>query len=495
MMATSSTTPDAPANAARPAFEDGLARGAPSASGVDAGRVLAFLDDVDAAGLELHSFMLHGRDRVVAEAWWWPYRPDRPRIMHSLAKSLTACAVGLALEEERFRLTDKVVSFFPDALPAQVDDKLAAMTVEDLLTMRTGHASEVGGPLWRSIDASWIDEFFKIPVVHQPGTTFVYTSAASYMLAAIVTRTTGQTLHDYLRPKIFEPLGVRGETWDIGPDGFNPGGNGFTGTTADILKLGILQVQGGVWEGRRLLPKAWVKDATRPHADNGHYGYHWVTYDNGAFSALGMFVQMVMVFPDHGATLAVTAAIDGSDKLVGIIFKHFPQAFRSAPFADPDADRRLADRLAAIPAPRALASTVARRTTPHARYRVETNPPGVTEIAFETTDERCVFHLTDAEGRHSVIAGWDAWIEGHTDIPGRELHHGYRLRGATVVAAAEWLDAQTLRFTWIFAETAFRDTVTCRFTAAGVTVDREVNINSAARRLPTLVGHAVETAV
>ena len=471
---------------------DGLARGAPSASGVDANGVIAFLDAVEAAGLELHSLMLHRGEHVVAEAWRWPYRPDRRRIMHSLAKSLTACAVGLALEDGRFALTDKVVSFFPDALPAQVDDKLAAMSVEDLLTMRTGHANEVGGSLWRTIDASWIGEFFKIPVVHQPGTVFVYSSAASYMLAAIVTRTTGQTLHEYLRPKLLEPLGIKGETWDIGPDGFNPGGNGFTATTSDILKLGVLQAQGGVWNGRRLLPEAWVKTATAPHADNGHYGYHWVTYDNGAFAAVGMFVQIVMVFPDHGATLALTGAIDGSDKIVPLIFNHFPGAFRAEPFDGAAADRALAARLATLPGPRTPASASAhtRKRLPHGRFTVEPNPLGVTEIALESVGDTCAFHLTDAEGRHTVTAGWTAWLEGRTDMPGRELHHGYRLRDAVVVAAVEWTDPATLQFTWIFAETAFRDTLTCRFDGDRLTVEREVNINSAARRWPTLVGRA-----
>lgn len=474
-------------------FSDGLARGAPSASGVDADAVVAFLDEVEAAGLEFHSLMLHRRGHVVAEAWRWPYGADRPRIMHSLAKSLTACAVGLALEDGCFALDDKVVSFFPEALPATVDHKLGAMTLEDLLTMRTGHASEVGGSLWRTIDTSWIDEFFKIPVVHQPGTTFVYSSAASYMLAAIVWRTTGQTLHQYLRPRLLEPMGVRGETWDIGPDGFNPGGNGFTARTADILKLGILHAQGGVWEGRRLLPKAWIDASTRAHADNGHYGYHWVTYDNGAFAAVGMFVQLVMVFPQQRAALALTGAIDGSEKILPVIFRHFPQAFGAARSDRSDADARLATRLEAIPVRRALGSEPASSgwRLPATRFEIAPNSLGVTEAAIELTAETCALHLTDAEGRHTVTAGRDAWVEGRTDMPGRELHHGYRLRDAVVVAGAQWLDAQTLQFTWIFAETAFRDTVTCRFIDGAVTIEREVNINSAARRQPTLTGRAI----
>lgn len=472
---------------------DGLARGAPSSVGVDADRVVAFLNDVEAAGLELHSFMLHRGGRVVAEAWWWPYGPRRPRIMHSLAKSLTACAVGLAIADGAFSLTDKVVSFFPERLPRVVSDNLAAMTVEDLLTMRTGHAAEVGGPLWRAIDSSWIDEFFKIPVVTPPGRTFMYSSAASYMLAAILYRTTGQTLHAYLRPRLFAPLGVRDETWDTGPDGFNPGGNGFTGTTSDILKLGALMAQDGVWDGRRLIPEAWMRTATRGHADDGRYGYHWKTYPNGAFAAVGMFVQMALVMPEHEASFAVTAAIEESDLLVEHLFRHFPAGFRSAPFDGGAADARLAARLAAIPAVRRVETegVAAPWSRAAGLYRAAPNGLGVTEIAFEPTDDALGFRLTDQAGSYVVGCGREAWIEGRTNMPGRSLHHGYRLWDAPLVASARWRDAETLEMTWIFAETAFRDTVLCRFEGDSVTIDRSVNINSADRRWPTITGRRV----
>ncbi len=486
-------TPSSTRPASGPGFDDGLVRGTPSSAGVDADAVVAFLDAVEAKGLELHSFMLHRAGRVVAEAWWWPYGPPRRRIMHSLAKSLTSCAIGLAIDEGLLQLRDKVIAFFPERLPDIVDDKLAAMTVEDLLTMRTGHGAEVGGALWRGIDASWIDEFFRIPVVHPPGATYVYSSAASYMLAAILHRVSGKTLHEYLRPRLLEPLGVHGESWDIGPDGFNPGGNGFTGKTADALKLGVLMAQGGVWEGRRLLPQAWVETATRPHANDGRYGYHWATYENGAYAAVGMFVQMAVVFPDHGASLAVTAAIDGSDKLAPLLFEHFPRGFRPAPFRGAAADARLRARLAAIPAVRRIpsAGVAADWSRAVGRFAVEANALGVTEAAFELAGEACLFHLTDGDGRHSIACGREAWIEGASHMPGRELHHGYRLESSPVNACARWRDADTLEMTWIFLETAFRDTVTCRFADGRVTLEREVNINSAARRHPTLVGRRV----
>ncbi len=470
------------------AAADGLRRGTFAEAGVDPVAVEALLRDVAAEGLDLHAIMIHRNGVVAHEAYAWPYRAGKPQIMHSVAKSFTATAIGLALDEGLFAIDDKVISFFPDDLPAVVDAKLAAMTVEDLLTMRTGHAAEVGGPQWRAIETSWIREFFKIPVVHQPGTTYVYSSAVSYMLAAILYKTSGLSLRDYLKPRLFAPLGITGETWDIGPDGFNPGGNGLTCKLVDILKLGILHADKGMWEGQRLVPEAWVATATRQHVED--YGYHWVVYDNGVFAANGQFVQMVFVFPEQGATIGVTAAIDGSIKLRPHVFRHFPAGFVTPGPDSASAEAALQKRTTDWTHPPALRpqanSTVLRpgRTA----FTVDANPLGVTKVAFDLTASRVTFALSDAEGTYPIVCGTQSFIEGISDMPGRELHHGYRLRDAAISAGARFVDPSTLQMLWYFNETAFHDTVTCTFDGDRVRIERTVNINSADMAWPVLTG-------
>jgi CubicO group peptidase (beta-lactamase class C family) len=471
---------------------DGLKRAEPREAGINAAMVEAFLDDAAAAGMDIHGLMLHRAGRVAVEGWQWPYRADRPRIMHSVTKSVLASAIGLALEEGRFGLQDKVISFFPESLPPVVDDKLAAMTLENLLTMRAGHAAETSGSIWRGIPTSWTAEFFKIPVVYQPGTTFVYTSAASYMLSAILTKVTGETLHDYLKPRLFEPLGIVDEHWDIGPDHINPGGNGLTLTTPDLLKFGVLYAQGGLWEGRRLLSQEWIAESTRSHGPD-NYGYQWVSTDEGAYLAIGLFMQFVMVFPQQQATLAIVGALqEGSKIFLPVVKRHIPRAFtEQLPAAEAiRADEHLRKRLAAagnapqvISYPSGMGARISGKT-----FRIESNAPGVTALRFVFEADRCVFHLTDAGGEHSVVCGLGSWIESHTDIPGADLHHGYALERAVVVASARWLDASTLQMSWIFAETAFRDTVVCHFDSARVSLDRSVNVNSSATSWPRLTG-------
>ncbi|MFL9959419.1 serine hydrolase [Paraburkholderia nemoris] len=481
---------------------DGLTRANPSSMDVDADAIVAFLDDVEAANLDLHALMVHRNGNVVAEAWRWPYRADRLRNLHSTAKSFTACAIGLAIEEGHFRLDDKVVSFFPEALPDVVDDWLAAMTIEDLLTMRVGHGSTTSGARWRGMGSSWTEAFFRIPLVERPGGAFLYTSAASYMLSAVLSRTTGDTLHDYLKPRLLEPLGITGETWDVGPDGINPGGNGLWAKTADLLKLGILHAQNGVWEGKRLLPAAWVADSTKAHVESGRYGYHWWTHPDGAYSARGVFVQMAVVFPEHGATLAVTGAIRNSAQLMPFIDRYFPAAFSAGP--KEGADARLAAKLIEWQkedAPVVWKKAYLRASQPQGsiggmppdavglrRFAMEPNAQGIEELQFEFTDSECTFRLTDADGQHVIVAGLGRWIEAPNEMPGSDLHHNYHLRGNPVLARACWLDASRLQMTWIFADTAFRDTIVCEFDENRLVFKREVNIDSGAVRHDDVIG-------
>lgn len=468
---------------------DGLPRNRPEAHGVDPRAILAFLDEVEAAGLELHSFMLARGGDVVAEGWWSPYRADRPHMMHSLTKSVAVSGVALALQEKLFGIDDKVISFFPNELPAVVSDNLAAMTVRDLLTMRAGHDAEISGSVWRQIKTSWVAEFFKVPVPLKPGTKFVYSSAVSFMLSAIVTKVTGQTLRDYMEPRFFAPLGITGISWDVGPGGINPGGNGLTWKTADALKLGMLYAQRGRWRDRQILTPEWVEAATRSQVAEGEYGYQWWVGPNRACYALGLFTQMSIVFPDHDAVLAVTAAIDGSEHLTQLVWQHFPGAFGAAPAPRPGGEySALASRTKALSVQPALATAMSPTATriSGTDFRAAKNADGIESFGFTFSGERCRFTMRDGRGAHDVDVGVGRWIEGRTSMTGNKLHHQYQPDSMLVVAGGQWLAPDTFEMTWQFAETAFRDTITCRFAGDRMTFDRSVNVNSAARSLPTV---------
>lgn len=476
-------------------YRDGMIRSTPESEGVSSAAILSFLGDVEAAGLELHSMMLMRNDRVVAEGWWWPYLPDRVHITHSLTKSVTAAAVGLAVDEGRFGLDDKVVSFFPEYVPADASANMRAMTVRNLLTMQCGHDKETSGSLWRPITTPWAAEFFKIPVPHQPGTFFKYTSAASFMLSAIVSKTTGMSMADYLKPRFMDPLGIDRWHWDTSPGGVSPGGNGLSWNTAASLKLGAVHASGGLWKGNRILSEAWVRAATTEQAEgdsDGAYGYQWWMGPGRAYLALGLFSQFTIVFPEHNAVLAIFAAVNGSKKIKPFIWKHFPAAF-GAPTLPGAASGELKSRTAGLrllPPLGGTTSPLATRISGR-RFAVAPNDQGVEWLSFDFAERACTYRMRDMHGDHAVTAGFAEYLEQDTSITGNRLHHEYRPARQRVVAGARWIAPDTLEMQWQFVETAFRDTVVCTFSDAGVAISRSVNVNSAETQLPVLRGRIV----
>src|SRR5262245_51520973 len=193
-----------------------MPRSSPEAQGISSAAVLAFVDDTDKKIAHLHSFMLVRHGHVVAEGWWTPYDANTRHELYSLSKSFTSTAVGLAIADGKLSLDDPVLKFFPDEAPKEPSANLKAMRVRDLLCMSTGHQTEprlnpfLASPTEapKKEPQSWVKTFLAHPVPFKPGTHFLYNTAATYMQSAVVQKVTGQTVLDYLRPRLFEPLGI-----------------------------------------------------------------------------------------------------------------------------------------------------------------------------------------------------------------------------------------------------------------------------------------------
>src|SRR5258705_4559133 len=196
-----------------------LPRTSPEHRGITSSAILQFVEALERQIHEMHSFMLLRHGSVVAEGWWSPYSAVSPHVLFSVSKSFTSTAVGLAVAEGYFSIDDPVLSFFPDEMPTEASDLLAAMRVRHLLTMTSGQAIDTWGFMVDRPDGNWIKGFFTVPVVHEPGTQFVYNTGATYMLSAIVQKTTGMKIVDYLQPRLIEPLGIRNASWHESPQG------------------------------------------------------------------------------------------------------------------------------------------------------------------------------------------------------------------------------------------------------------------------------------
>ena len=306
-----------------------------------------YLEAVKNAGQDLHSIMIVQHGNVLAEKWMSEGKEDEPHVLNSVSKTFTASAIGFAIAEGKLKLTDKVISFFPDQLPANISENLEAMTIHDLLTMTCGHDGDLRSNerAARNADKGWVEQFLAYPVDHKPGTFFAYNSPGTYMLSAIVQKVTGEKLVDYLYPRLFRPLGIVNVKWQESPEGINCGGWGLYLKTEDLAKMGQLFLQKGKWDGQQVLPEEWIAEASAkqvasfpagmdPEAakkskisENTNdwmqgYGYQMWRCRHNAYRADGADGQYILIIPEKDAVIAVTAHIGDMQAELDLIWKY-----------------------------------------------------------------------------------------------------------------------------------------------------------------------------
>src|SRR5579862_4020590 len=240
---------------------DDLPRSWPEDQGVSSRDIVSFLNAANASKTEFHSFMLLRHGNVIAEAWWNPYSAKLENTLYSCSKSFTATAIGFAVNEKRLSLQDKVISFFPKNVPDTISTFLRELTVRDVLIMSDGMEPD---PSFAVVDrdSNWIKGFLGTLIKYEPGTRFLYNSLGTYMLSAIIQKVTGQKTIDYLKTRLFEPLGIAGMDWETDLQGINTGGWGLRVKTADMAKFAELFLRKGKWKGRQVLPASWVEEAS-----------------------------------------------------------------------------------------------------------------------------------------------------------------------------------------------------------------------------------------
>jgi CubicO group peptidase (beta-lactamase class C family) len=324
----------------------GLPRSTPDAQGVSSAAIRAFVEAADKDITTMHSFMLVRHGHVIAECWWKPHAAETPHVMFSLSKSFMSTGVGLAVAEGKVSLDDPVLKFFPEDAPANPSENLKAMRVRDLLTMSTGHNTV---PNLKNKETTWVKAFLAHSVPHKPGTHFLYNMGASYTLSAIVQKVSGQRLLDYLAPRLFEPLGIEKATWETSPQGIDLGGSGLRVRTEDIAKLGQLYLQKGKWNGKQLLPPAWIETATAKHVESTGggpdwkegYGFQFWRCRHGAYRGDGANGQFCIVLPDRDAVIAITADTSNMQKELDVVWDKLLPALRSEVLPENPAEHQL----------------------------------------------------------------------------------------------------------------------------------------------------------
>lgn len=325
--------PDFPFDAV---YEQAFVRATPESQGISSDLFAALLRELDASkDTEMHHFMALRHGKVICECNFAPYPKGMWHITHSMCKSITGMAIGMLIEEEKLKLDENIYDIFPDHINAFSKIFRPAITVENLLTMTSGVTFNESGIVSGN---DWLGSFLNASVNGKPGTEFQYNSLNTYVLSAIVTKRTGETLTEYLTPRLFGPLGITKYYWETCPKGITKGGWGLFLCAEDMAKLGQLYLQRGKWNGQQLVSEYWIEISTARHlkTQNDTYGYGyqlWMEQRPGSFEYNGMLGQNVIIYPDMDMVLVTNAGNKEMFQdciMLNIIRKYFPVNYHPA---------------------------------------------------------------------------------------------------------------------------------------------------------------------
>lgn len=462
-----------------------LTRTSPEKQGIASSAILKFIEAVENSGQELHSFMFVRRGCVVAEGWWSPYKPHMPHMMFSLSKSFTSTAVGMAVTEGYFSIEDTVISFFPEDVPDVVTEYLAEMRVRHLLTMTTGHHVRTFPYMYGHKENNWAKGFFEVPLAYKPGVQFFYNTGATYMLSEIIQRTTGMKLMDFLMPRLFIPLGIKNASWLESPQGVNLGGIGLSITTEDIARFGQLYLQKGIWNGKRLLSEAWVREATAAQVSNGDapnsdwtqgYGYQFWRCQHGLYRGDGSFGQFCIVMDEYDAVLAITGAAKDMQQVMNLVWDYLLPAMQTEPLAaDHDGYTRLVEKssqLNLLPAQGQAVSPKAAQISGKV-YTAEPNVLGIKHLILDFTDSVTIFKAQTAQGEERITASFGRWHEGHTSL----FNEIWLTGSLPLVASGAWVNDDCYMIVARLYETPYTYTLNCHFEGNKLKLTVQINVS------------------
>ena len=434
----------------------------PESQGVPSTAIVRWIDACEreiGPDHSLHGFVIVRHGKVIAEGTWAPYDTlNRPHMLYSHSKSFTSTAIGFLVDEGKLDLDARVLSFFPDKAPQNPSANLRALRVRDLLTMNVG-ASFTDAER-KDIAGDWVKAFLANDIEKEPGTVFKYDSCATHMLAAIAERVTGMKLMDFLKARLFDPLGMTSPWSTVSPTGVACGGWGMNMTTRDLARFGQLYLDQGIWEGKRILSREWVTLATARQTWSGAiavtgedgsdwhqgYGFQFWRCRHNAFRADGASGQYTIVMPEQDAVVSIHAGLRDMQQEINLVWDHLLPAFGPKPLPeDAAAQQALAARCAALKLPVQTGSAAA-PALPCANAAVSKNPLNITNGTLEKAPQG--WTLVAADGKRLLI-GDGTWAVTEHVFTKSNVEPLFALVGTRDIAASgAWTAPGVLTVRW-----------------------------------------------
>jgi len=436
------------------AFAGEMERATPESQGVDSRAILAWLDACDQKLQYMHGFVIVRHGKVIAEGTWAPFDTlRRPHMLYSHSKSFTSTAIGFLADDGKLDIDERISDIFADKMPSNPPPWLMEVRVRDLLTMNFG--SDANKPPKCNLDQKdWERGILSRPMETRPGTRHRYDSDATYLLACIVERKSGKRVMEFLKERLFDPLGMESPWSTVSPSGTACGGWGMNMTTRDLAKFGQFLLNGGTWNGNRVMSSDWIRLASSKHTNsNGGpdwrmgYGFQFWRCQHNAYRADGAAGQYTVVMEDQDAVVSINAAIGDMQKELDLVWAHLLPAFGNEPLPEnAEAQKALANRIASLaiaPMPRGAEGVGANLP---AKVTINRND---LRIGGEGTLERTEKGWALVSGGRRLEIGDGAWAETTWKFDDGNIEPAFLLIGTrTAVASGAWKDAKTFKVTW-----------------------------------------------
>lgn len=394
-----------------------LPRVTPESVGISSKVIANYFDSVmSLKDTEIHSVLLMRHGKVIGEIHPAPFKAEYGHTLFSASKTFTSAAIGIAIKENLLRIDDRLATFFPDLLPEKVSSRLAAITIRDLLTMNSGfnQTDDV-----RNNETEWVKKYLAIDVVAEPGTKFKYDSMDTYLLAAIIQKVTGQTVFDYLKQRMFEPLHITEANWETSPEGINCGGWGLYLQSESLAKFGQLLLNKGSWQGKEIIPASWVEEMMKPHVSKtggDSYCYQMWKCDNpNTARADGAYGQYVIVMPNEDMVAVVTQVItkgNAGKREQHMLFKNVLSAIKDGALTKSAADfKRLQKKSASYVLPYAEGKSAATsKAVFNKTFTLDKNANGWKSVRI-VKDGKNIKLVIDTEecGTNEIECGYRKW--------------------------------------------------------------------------------------
>ena len=317
---------------------DGWRTSIPEQQGFDSIKLTEMLQALRDRQIGIDSLLIIRNGYVILDAYYYPYEESFPHDLASVTKSFTTTLIAIAAGQGKLQLDQPMVTYFPDRVIANLDDLKKSITVRNLAGMVNGLKSGCLNEDESTLDAmrstpDWVQAALDRAVVKKPGTSFCYDSPGMHLLSAILQETTGMTELDFARQNLFEPLGIRDVFWQSDPQGYTHGWGDLHLKPRDAAKIGYLWLNNGVWDGRQIVPAAWVADSVKMHSRTGqkdNYGYGWWVSDD-SFSAMGRGGQNIKVYPALQAIVVTTASDFDYAQIDGMLVAAFKDPEKTLP--------------------------------------------------------------------------------------------------------------------------------------------------------------------